>query len=69
MDVTWEITALRQWLRDDEKRLQSPIPRRPESLTLGSRSSTAYNFNDHSKWHDLPGGGWKDWPNWSNGGQ
>jgi hypothetical protein len=67
MDVAAKISALRKWLREDDTRLQSSPSRSAGSVASGERAAVEYNFNDHSDWHDTGTGGWKDWPNWTNG--
>lgn len=71
MNVASEISKLRNWLREDETRLQSPPSRSSDNITERKCGSTVASFNDHSNWYNSTRGDpnpWKNFSNWTNGG-
>jgi len=70
MDIASEISKLRNWLREDESRLQSVSSRLSESAAEKNCESTVSSFNDHSNWYNSTRGDpnpWKNFSNWTNG--
>jgi hypothetical protein len=65
MSVTSEIAALREWLREDETRLQSHPPEPYENVEGEKRGGDVYGFSDfgNREWGNGDGG----WP-WSRFG-
>lgn len=62
MDVATEISALRQWLREDETRLQT-APSQPQGNVAVADERRGYaQFNQFG---DVP---WNQFNNWGNGG-
>jgi hypothetical protein len=62
MSVSSELSALREWLREDETRLQSSLlePQQSEDPASEKRGRTVFDFNQfgNKEWGSGPGG----WP-------
>jgi hypothetical protein len=62
MNVADEIVRLREWLREDETRLQSDLVEARGGPIDEKRAHAGYDFNQFG---DVP---WNQFNNWGNGG-